>query len=57
MSIESLDFLQYCRNDSQERQQFCHDLCETLSIYGFVKLRNSSLSKETIDQLFGFVSP
>lgn len=57
MSIESLDFLQYCSNDSQERQQFCHDLCETLSIYGFVKLRNSSLSKETIDQLFGFVSP
>ncbi|KAJ5224613.1 Clavaminate synthase-like protein [Penicillium citrinum] len=54
MSIESLDFLQYCSNDSQERQQFCHDLCETLSIYGFVKLRNSSLSKETIDHLFGF---
>jgi len=56
MSIKSLDFLQYCSNDRKERQQFCDDLCETLSVYGFVKLRNSSLSKETIDQLFKFVS-
>ncbi|KAJ5810972.1 Clavaminate synthase-like protein [Penicillium robsamsonii] len=54
MPIKSLDFLQYLSDDLRERQNFCDELCATLSVYGFVKIQNSSLSKETIDQLFRF---
>lgn len=56
MSIKSLDFLQYCSDDVGERQRFCDELCDALSVYGFAKIRNSSLSRQTVEQLFKFVS-
>ncbi|RAH70342.1 isopenicillin N synthase family dioxygenase [Aspergillus aculeatinus CBS 121060] len=54
MAIKSLDFRRYRSDDAQERQQFCDELCETLCVYGFAKIRHSSLPKEKIDQLFEF---
>ncbi|OJK03497.1 hypothetical protein ASPACDRAFT_111281 [Aspergillus aculeatus ATCC 16872] len=54
MPIKSLDFRLYCSDNAQERQRFSEDLCETLSVYGFAKIRNSSLSRQMIDRLFEF---
>ncbi|PYH42453.1 isopenicillin N synthase family dioxygenase [Aspergillus saccharolyticus JOP 1030-1] len=54
MSIKTLDFKRYCSDDPQVRQHFSEELCETLSVHGFAKIRNTSLSQETIDRLFEF---
>nr|QIW91874.1 OXY2 [Phialomyces arenicola] len=54
MGIATLDFQQFCSGSPDERQKFCIDLRENLSVYGFTKIRNTTLSNETIDKLFEY---
>ncbi|KAL4884493.1 Clavaminate synthase-like protein [Aspergillus karnatakaensis] len=52
MAIITLDFNRFRSTDASQRQEFCKELCETLSVYGFAKIRNTTLSNDLIDQIF-----
>ncbi|RDW83772.1 uncharacterized protein DSM5745_04098 [Aspergillus mulundensis] len=54
MAITTLDFNQFRSTSAEERLKFCADLCETLSVYGFAKVRNTTLSNGLIDEIFKY---
>ncbi|KAL4789408.1 Clavaminate synthase-like protein [Aspergillus venezuelensis] len=54
MAITTLDFNKFRSPSADERLKFCADLCETLSVYGFAKIRNTTLSNELIDETFRY---
>ncbi|KAL3444267.1 Clavaminate synthase-like protein [Aspergillus insuetus] len=54
MAIKILDFQQFLSTDINLHKRFCTDLCDTLSVYGFAKIRNTTLSNAVIDQVFGY---
>jgi isopenicillin N synthase-like dioxygenase len=56
MAIKTLDFQQFLSTDANVHTRFCTELCRTLSIYGFAKIRNTTLSNAVIDEVFGYVS-
>ncbi|KAL3446941.1 hypothetical protein BJX65DRAFT_318403 [Aspergillus insuetus] len=52
MDIPVLDFADFAHGDQLKQDDFCQRLHASLSTLGFVKIRNHSISDETLDEVF-----
>lgn len=56
MQLPSLKLSAYTAGSESQKQAFCKELFTALSTFGFVKLTDHGISKETIEALFQWVS-
>ncbi|EPE34347.1 Clavaminate synthase-like protein [Glarea lozoyensis ATCC 20868] len=54
MAIQTLDYRDFQYGGQEQHRTFCHNLCETLSTWGFIKIQNTSIPDAVIDELFSY---